>query len=34
MTVNGAEARPLGKSGEVVTIKMTPGNGKTFLPVR
>jgi len=34
MTINGTEARPLGKPGEVVTIKMTPGNGKTFLPVR
>jgi cytoskeletal protein RodZ len=34
MLIDGAEARPLGKSGEVVTIKMTPGNRKTFLPPR
>ncbi|MEP7309912.1 MAG: RodZ domain-containing protein [Acidobacteriota bacterium] len=34
MTINGADARPLGKSGEVVTVRMTPGNGRTFLPVR
>jgi cytoskeletal protein RodZ len=34
MTVNGAEAKPLGKSGEVVTANLTPANFKDFLPAQ
>jgi cytoskeleton protein RodZ len=34
MTINGAEARPLGKPGEVVTARMNLTNFKSFLPVR
>jgi cytoskeleton protein RodZ len=31
MTVNGAEARALGKNGEVITARVTPGNFKDYL---
>jgi cytoskeletal protein RodZ len=31
VTLNGAPAKPLGKSGEVVTTRLTPTNFKTFL---
>jgi cytoskeletal protein RodZ len=34
MTVNGVEARPLGKSGQVVTVKLNPTNVTTYLPAR
>jgi cytoskeletal protein RodZ len=34
MTINGREARPLGKSGEVVTTRLTLSNFTTFLPPR
>ena len=34
MTINGAEARPLGKSGEVVTARLDFTNFKRFLPAR
>jgi cytoskeleton protein RodZ len=33
MTINGADARPLGKPGEVVTVRLNPTNFKSFLPV-
>jgi cytoskeletal protein RodZ len=32
MTLNGAQARPLGKNGDVVTVRVNPGNFKDFLP--
>jgi len=31
LTLNGLDARPLGKSGEVVTVRMRPSNFKDFL---
>lgn len=34
MTINGAEARPLGKAGDVVTARLTPANFKGFLAVQ
>jgi cytoskeleton protein RodZ len=34
LTLNGAEAKPLGKSGEVVTARFTITNFRTFLPSR
>jgi len=34
MTVNGAEARSLGKNGEVITARVTPANFKDFLQTR
>jgi cytoskeletal protein RodZ len=34
MTLNGSEARPLGKAGEVVTARMNPANFRTYLPQR
>ncbi|SRR6266545_688060 len=34
MTLNGAEARPLGKTGEVVTARLNPANFKEYLPLR
>jgi cytoskeletal protein RodZ len=34
MTVNGREARPLGKSGEVATTRLTLSNYTTFLTTR
>jgi hypothetical protein len=34
MTVNGAEARSLGKSGEVVTARVTLANFKDYLQSR
>ena len=34
MTINGAEARALGKSGEVVTARVTLANFKEYLPAR
>jgi cytoskeleton protein RodZ len=34
MTLNGSDARPLGKAGEVVTARMTPANFRTYLPPR
>ena len=34
MTLNGSEARPLGKAGEVVTARMNPANYRTYLPPR
>jgi cytoskeletal protein RodZ len=32
LTLNGAEAKPLGKSGQVVTARMSPSNFKGYLP--
>lgn len=32
LTLNGAEAKPLGKSGEVVTARMGPANFRDYLP--
>jgi cytoskeletal protein RodZ len=32
LTLNGAEAKPLGKSGEVVTARLSPGNFRGYLP--
>jgi len=32
LTLNGAEAKPLGKSGEVVTARMSPANFRGYLP--
>ena len=34
MTLNGAEARPLGKSGEVVTARLNLNNYKEYLQTR
>jgi hypothetical protein len=34
MTINGVEARALGKSGEVVTAKVNLTNVKTYLPAQ
>jgi cytoskeletal protein RodZ len=34
MMVNGAEARALGKTGEVITARVTPANFKEFLQTR
>jgi cytoskeletal protein RodZ len=34
MTVNGVAARPLGKSGQVVTVRLNPTNINTYLPPR
>jgi len=34
LTLNGAEARPLGKSGQVVTAVVNLTNYKTFLQTR
>jgi cytoskeleton protein RodZ len=34
MTFNGAEARPLGKAGEVVTLRLNPTNFKNYLQAR
>ena len=34
MTVNGAEARSLGKNGEVITARVTPANFKDYLQTR
>lgn len=34
MTLNGSDARPLGKAGEVVTARMNPANYRTYLPPR
>jgi hypothetical protein len=31
MTINGADARPLGKAGQVVTTRLDLTNAKTFL---
>ena len=33
MTINGATARPLGREGAVVTVRMNLSNFKTYLPV-
>jgi len=34
LTLNGAPARPLGKNGEVVTIRINPANFKDYLTTR
>jgi cytoskeleton protein RodZ len=34
LTLNGADARPLGRSGEVVTVRVNPGNYREYLAVR
>ena len=34
MTVNGAPARPLGRTGDVVTVRITQANFKGFLAPR
>jgi cytoskeleton protein RodZ len=34
LTLNGAPARPLGKNGEVVTIRVNPANFKDYLSTR
>jgi cytoskeletal protein RodZ len=34
VTLNGADARPLGKAGEVVTTRVTPANFRDFLQAR
>jgi len=34
LTLNGAPARPLGKNGEVVTIRVNPSNFKDYLSTR
>jgi hypothetical protein len=31
MTINGADARPLGTAGQVVTVRLTPANYKEYL---
>ena len=34
MTLNGAPARAIGKSGEVVTVRVNPANFKDYLQTR
>ena len=34
LTLNGAPARPLGKNGEVVTVRVNPANFKDYLSPR
>jgi hypothetical protein len=34
LTLNGADARALGKAGEVVTTRLTPVNFKDYLVAR
>ena len=34
LTLNGAEARPLGSAGEVVTVRLNPANYRDYLQVR
>jgi DNA-binding MarR family transcriptional regulator len=34
LTLNGAPARPLGKTGEVVTVRVNPANFKDYLSTR
>jgi hypothetical protein len=34
VTLNGAEARPIGKTGEVVTVRFTPANSKDYVVSR
>jgi cytoskeletal protein RodZ len=34
MTLNGVEARTLGRTGEVMTTRLTPSNFRDFLPTR
>lgn len=34
LTLNGAEARPLGKTDEIVTARLNPTNFREFLPAR
>ena len=34
VTLNGAEARPLGKAGQVVTARLNPSNFKEYLSNR
>ena len=34
MTLNGTEARPFGKPGEVVTVRLNPANFREYLPGR
>ncbi len=34
MTINGADAKPLGRAGEEVTARVTPANFNTYLPAR
>jgi len=34
MTLNGAEAKPLGKAGEVVTTRVNLNNFKDYLQTR
>jgi cytoskeleton protein RodZ len=34
LTLNGAEAKPIGKTGEVVTLRLTPANFKGYLQNR
>jgi cytoskeleton protein RodZ len=34
LTLNGAEARPLGRSGDVVTVRLNPANYRDYLQVR
>lgn len=34
MTLNGAEAKPLGRADEIVTARLNPANFKEFLPTR
>jgi hypothetical protein len=34
MTVNGADARPLGKAGDVVTVRINPTNFRDYLQAR
>jgi hypothetical protein len=34
LTLNGAEARPLGRTGEVITARLDLANFKEYLAVR
>ena len=34
LRLNGADARPLGKSGAVVTVRLSPTNFKSYLSTR
>jgi hypothetical protein len=34
LTLNGAAARPIGRTGEVATARITPGNAGSFMAAR
>ena len=34
LTLNGAEARPLGKADDVVTVRLSPSNFRNYVVIR